>query len=247
MFNIVLCDDNKEFMSMFKSLVNKHFQELSDDAFVYKIGACLENGTDLLEYAKNNKIDVLFLDIDMPQITGFESAKIISREYSETLIVFMSAYDNFVYESFDYLPFAYMRKEKIAEDLPKVTYRIKDKLLEKSMYITLSTTHKQTNNQIKVNSRDILFFESRKNYYVAYLTSGVQYLCRGTITNLENEVRSLGFFRTHSAFLVNLEHADRVSNDGSILIGNNEIPVAQKRSKEFKKAFLEYTRRRIGL
>lgn len=243
MFNIVLCDDNKGFMSLFKSLVNKQFKMIMDDTFVYRIGACLGSGTDLLEYVKNHRIDVLFLDIDMPNITGFEIAKIISHEYSETLIVFMSAYDNFVYESFDYLPFAYMRKERITEDLPKVTYRIKDKLLEKTRYITLLTSNKE----IKVDSKEILFFESRKNYYVAHLANGVQYSCRGTMTKLENEVSSLGFFRTHSAFLVNLEHADRVSDGGSILIGDNEVPVAQKRAKEFKKAFLEYTRRHMGI
>ena len=124
MFNIVLCDDNKGFMSLFKSLVNKHFQIIRDDKFLYKIGGCFGSGTDLLEYINNYKIDVLFLDINMPELSGFDVAKVMSRKHSETLIVFMSAYDNFVYESFDYLPFAYMRKEKIAEDLPKVTYRI---------------------------------------------------------------------------------------------------------------------------
>lgn len=243
MFNIVLCDDNEGYMSLFKSIVNKQFQMIMHDTSMYKIGASFGNGTDLLEYAKNHKIDVLFLDIDMPEMTGFEIAKIMSREHSNALIVFMSAYDNFVYESFDYLPFAYMRKEKIAEELPKVAYRINDKLLEETRFIALSTA----NREVKVDSKEILFFESRRNYYVAHLINGSTYSCRGTISKLENETKSLGFFRTHSAFLVNLEHADRVTDDGYILIGNSKVPIAQKRAKEFKKAFLEFTRRRIGI
>ena len=243
MFNIVLCDDNEGYMALFKSMVNKQFQMIMPDDAMCKIGASFGSGTDLLEYAENHKIDVMFLDIDMPEMTGFEIAKVMSREHSETLIVFMSAYDNFVYESFDYLPFAYMRKEKIAEELPKVSCRIKDKLLEQTRFITLFTANKE----IKVDSKEILFFESRKNYYVTHLINGSTYSCRGTISNLENETRSFGFFRTHSAFLVNLEHADRVAEDGYILIGNNEVPIAQKRAKEFKKAFLEFTRRHIGI
>lgn len=243
MYNIVLCDDNEGYMSLFKSIVNKQFQMIMDDAFVCKIGAGFGSGIGLLNYADNHKIDVLFLDIDMPEMTGFEIAKIMSRDHSETLIVFMSAYDNFVYESFDYLPFAYMRKEKIADDLPKVAYRIKDKLLEQIRYITLLTANKE----VKVDSKEILFFESRKNYYVTHLTNGSIYSCRGTLSKLENETKSLGFFRTHSAFLVNLEHAIRVANDGYILIGNSNVPIAQKRAKEFKKAFFEFTRRRIGI
>lgn len=243
MFNIVLCDDNKGFMSLFKSLVNNHFRMISDENFLYKIGACFGSGTDLLEYINNYDIDVLFLDIDMPELSGFDVAKVMSQNHSKTLIVFMSAYDNFVYESFDYLPFAYMRKEKIAEDLPKVTYRIKDKLLEQTRYVTLTTSNKI----IKVNSKEILFFESKRNYYVAHLINGTEYSCRGTITQLEKEIKTLGFFRVHSAFLVNLEHADRVAGDGYISIGNSQIPVAQKRSKEFRETFLEYTRRHMGI
>lgn len=243
MFNIVLCDDNKGFMSLFKSMVICQFQMMMPNTSMFKIGACFGSGTDLLEYAESHKIDVLFLDIDMPEMTGFEIAKSMSREQSKTLLVFMSAYDNFVYESFDYLPFAYMRKEKIAEELPKVAYRIIDKLLEKTRFINFSTANKE----VKVDSKEILFFESKRNYYIVHLTSGSTYSCRGTISKLENEIGALGFFRTHSAFLVNLEHARRVADDGYVSIGDSKIPIAQKRAKEFKKAFLEFTRKHIGV
>lgn len=77
--------------------------------------------------------------------------------------------------------------------------------------------------------------------------SGSTYSCRGTISKLENEIGTLGFFRTHSAFLVNLEHASRVANDGYVSIGKSKIPVAQKRAKEFKKTYFEFTRRRMGI
>ena len=243
MFNIVLCDDNEGYMLLFKSIVNKQFQKIMPKEATCKIGACFGCGADLLEYAKNHKIDVLFLDIDMPEMTGFEIAKVMSREHSETLIVFMSAYDNFVYESFDYLPFAYMRKEKITEELPKVSSRIKDKLLEQARFITLFTANKK----IKEDTKKILFFESRRNYFITHLVNGSVYSCRGTISNLESETKLLGFFRVHSAFLVNLEHVDRVSDDGNILIGGKEVPIAQKRAKEFKKVFLEFTRRHMGI
>ncbi len=243
MFNIVLCDDNESYMRLFKEMIVNQFKIDDVNTSMYNVGGCFSSGAELLTYAENNKIDVLFLDIDMPEMTGFDIAKIMSVEHSETLIVFMSAYDNFVYESFDYLPFAYMRKERITEDLPKVVNRINDKLFSRNRFITLVTANKE----ISINIKDILFFESRKNYYVAYLADGSECLCRGTISKLETEYKQHGFFRTHSAFLVNLEHADRVSDDGYISIGQKEIPIAQKRSKEFKRAFLEFTRRRMGI
>ena len=159
------------------------------------------------------------------------------------MIVFVSGYDNFVYESFDYFPFAYLRKEKIADELPKTVKRIKEKLSEQTKYIILATP----NAEIKTDVKEILYFESRKNYYVAHLTDGREYSCRGTMAKLENDTRELGFFRVHSAFIVNLEHIERITNDGYVQTGGDEIPVAKKRTREFRKAFLEHTRRRIGL
>ena len=79
------------------------------------------------------------------------------------------------------------------------------------------------------------------------MADGSVCLCRGTLSKLEDETRALGFFRTHSAFLLNLEHAECVVDDGYVLIGNSRIPIAQKRAKEFKKAFLEFTRRHMGI
>ena len=115
--------------------------------------------------------------------------------------------------------------------------------MEKTRFITISTSNKCVN----VNAKKVLFFESKRNYYMVYLTDNSTYLFRGTISKLESEMSSLGFFRTHSAFLVNLEHINQFADDVYILIGNSKIPVAQKRAKEFKKVYLEFTRRCIGI
>lgn len=243
MFSIVLCDDNQGFLTLFKSVVNKEFYIKMQDTRVYRIAASFGCGADLLEYSKSNSIDVLFLDIDMPEMTGFEVAKAIKREHGNTLIIFMSAYDNFVYESFDYLPFAYIRKDKIEEDITKVVSRICDKLMERTRYVTLYDKRKE----IIVDLREIMYFESTKNYYVAYLSNGKTYSCRGTLTSLEDDMKPFGFFRTHHAFLVNLEYAEQVEDTGCILVGENKVPIAQKRSREFKTAFLEFTRRHAGI
>ena len=243
MYNIVFCDDNAGFLSLFRSFAKKHFRQIMPDEAEYEIGPCFGNGKEVLEYIKGHKVDVLFLDIDMPEMTGFELAKILCRDFKDTLVVFMSAYDNFVYESFNYLPFAYMRKAHIADDLPNVVLRIKNKLLEPSRYVTLSTKDKE----IRVDAKEIMFFESDKNYYTTHMASGRKYSCRGTISNLEEAVKDLNFFRTHSAYLVNLEYAEKITDDGYLLVGNVTIPISQKRLKDFKKAFSEYARRSMGI
>lgn len=243
MFSIAVCDDNNAYLSLFKKVVKNQFQTCLDGEPSFSVDASFDNGADLLEYADTHRIDILFLDIDMPEMTGFEIAKRLNKKFhGEILIVFMSAYDNFVYESFDYLPFAYLRKESISEDLPKVVFRICDVLSSKTRTIDLlCDKHK-----LETDSREIMYFESKKNYFEAHLTDGKVYSCRGTLAKLEDDMRSLGFFRVHNAYIVNLEHIDRVIDNKDIMIGALKIPIAQKRKKEFKEAYFEYTRRRMG-
>ncbi len=243
MYNFAVCDDNPGFLDLFCPLLKRGLEGTMPKDEGFKLIKPFSGGREVLEYIETQRIDVLFLDIDMPDFNGFELAKRLCRDYKDTLIVFMSAYDNYVYESFDYMPFAYMRKQRIEDDLPKTLQRVRDRLLQSSRYVTLIIE----NVEQKLDVKDILYFESQKNYYLAHMANGRQYVCRGTLTELEEHVADLDFFRVHSAFLVNLEYVDKVTNDGSLLIGKITLPVAQKRQKQFKAAFFEYTRRKMGI
>lgn len=137
MINIVFCDDNEEFLKFFKGEIKSQFQAVSEGE-PFSAEESFTNGKELLEYSDKNSIDVLFLDIDMPEMSGFEIAKVMNEKSNgKIIIVFMSAYDNFVYESFDYLPFAYMKKDSIATEIPKVVLRISEKLSSKKKQIKL--------------------------------------------------------------------------------------------------------------
>lgn len=241
MINIVICDDSEDYMTSFKGVVDRQFFLTLRDEQIYRIGASFRRGAELLEYASDNRIDVLFLETDMPEMNGFEIAKAMKKDHGNTLIVFMSTFDEFAFCSFDYLPFAYMRKDRITEDLPKLVLRIRDKLLEQIRYITLPDEKRE----IAVDVKEVLYFESNRNYYVAHLSDGTSFSCRGTLSGLEKKMRPFGFFRTHSAFLVNLELAEGVAENRYVVIGKKRIPIAQKRAKEVKTVFRELSLRHV--
>ena len=154
-------------------------------------------------------------------------------------IVFMSAYDNFVYSSFEYYPFAYLRKSYISKELPTVIKRIVEKMNETERQITLMTTLGIK----KVDISSILYVESNRNYCTFHLIHNKEYVCRGTLATFEKEVMSYDFFRIHSAFLINLEHVDRILEKGFVLVKNVTLPIAQRRLQEFKKTYMDYIRR----
>lgn len=242
MYYIALCDDNVEFLSMLNDMLEKEFGEIVSPK--YKIAfEKFNSGRSLLDFAKKQKISVLFLDIDMPEMTGFDVAKVLGNENKDMLIIFVSAYDNFVYESFDYSPFQFIRKSRLPNDLKKIVTRINDKLFAPIKHIELQLLDESVNIDIK----KILYFESEKNYYSVHLMGGEKLIGRGTMNSIEEKVKGLDFYRIHSGFVVNLEHAGRINHDGFLTVGHTQIPISQKRMKDFKKAYSEYARRSAGL
>ena len=206
------------------------------------IGPAFDSGEELIEYMKDNHVDVVLLDIDMPNMNGFEVARYICKEHNDVKIVFMSAYDNFVYSAFEFYPFAYLRKTHISEELSKVLKRIWEKMSEPERQLRLITT--EGIKMVDLNS--ITYVESKRNYYTVYSTQGREYMCRGTLAEFEKVIFKFDFFRIHAAYIVNLEHVERLLEKGYILVQNKSLPIAQRRIKDFKNAYMDYIRRSLG-
>lgn len=239
MFNIIFCDDNSQYLASLKTYVQKECSRIIPREQDFSIGPAFGSGEEAIKYIAEHHVDVMLLDIDMPNMNGFEIAKFLCKEYPQIKIVFMSAYDNFVYGSFEYYPFAYLRKSHISEELPKVIKRIVDKMNESERQLMLMTT----SGMKKIDANSVLYVESNRNYCTIYLIYGKKYICRGTLSAFEREVLNFDFFRIHSAFLVNLEHVERILENGFVLIHNITLPIAQKRAQEFKRTYMDYIRR----
>ena len=239
MIRIVFCDDNAAYLESLIAYVRQECTALFGTEQDVSIGPIFDNGPAVLQYIDKNHVDALFLDIDMPEMSGFDVAKTVCEEYPDIKIVFVSAYDNFVYSSFEYYPFAFLRKSHLAEEFPKIFSRLAEKLIKSDHQIRLVTTE-----GIKsVDSNSILYVESERNYCTVHLIYGTKYFCRSTLTSFEKEIAGGDFFRIHAAFIVNLEHVERIMEDSTVLVQNQILPIAQKRAKEFKKAYMDYVRR----
>ena len=113
--NIAICDDEIKIQEEIAAFINKDFSRsrvtyFSDgESFLASIRGCPENLPDLL-----------LLDIDMPGISGMEVAAALAEEKARTLIVFVTAHDELVYDSFKYHPFAFVRKKFLEEELLSV-------------------------------------------------------------------------------------------------------------------------------
>ena len=228
MINILFCDDNTEFLSLLhgyvKKIMKSHFRDILMDAELFSY----DNGKSVISFAKKSRVDVIFLDIDMKNLNGFEVAKRLIEINDETLIVFVSAYDQFVYDVFEFYPVAFLRKGKICDELPKVLKRISEKLNESSEKLTVCTTQ----GKVLLREKDIVF---------------IQHSCRDTLSNIEKSIMSLKFYRVHAAYIVNFDQIQSIDKPNSVIMGRNNVPVpiAQRRWTGFKKAYAEYISRSL--
>ena len=239
MIHIAFCDDNIQFLGLLRDSVEQECKKLFSGTDDYFIGPALGSGESVLEYIADHPIDLLFLDIDMPGMSGFDIAKRLCTEYPQLKIVFVSAYDNYVYSSFEYYPVAFLRKSWIADELPKVLKRIVESIRAMQRRITLLTNEGERN----IILQDVAYIESDRNYCKVYMLHNKVHICRCTMASLEEQVKEFDFFRIHSAFLINLVHVERILSSGEVLLRGQKFPVAQRRMHEFRKVYMDYSRR----
>ncbi len=244
MLHIYICDDSVEFRRIFDQTINNLARQIFPKTLEYKIEDSVGSGKELLKRIESKSIDVLFLDIDMPEMSGLELAKKITETNKDTLIIFVSGYNHYVYEVFDFFPFAYMRKDHLIDELPHVLKRIADKFDKQNHMISLSTVK----GDIKIDERDIVYISSNSNYYELKTIHGKTLVCRGTLREAESVVNGEEFFRIHSAYIVNMNHIQKVDQN-EIFVTNEKtsLPVAQRRLAEFRKAYSEFTLRSFNL
>src|SRR5690606_42045572 len=115
MINIVICDDDKNFLSYIENRIIKILEARQENIKIHKFGS----GMELLKaYDKGAKpFDIILLDINMPKIDGLELAELIRKEDEGTILIFLTSMEEEVYKTFKYNTFRFIRKTHIDQEL----------------------------------------------------------------------------------------------------------------------------------
>ncbi|MDJ1485847.1 LytTR family DNA-binding domain-containing protein [Cytophagaceae bacterium YF14B1] len=215
-------------------LLENHLQHL-DQFDVY--GTC-KNAIKAYEFLQKNKVDLLFLDIKMPQLTGIEFLKTLSNP-PKTILT--TAYRDFAFEGYelgivDYLlkPILFDRFLKaidrfiamqVAETKPKPFRNPED-----SLFLL-----KSGNKNYRLPVGNIVYIESIREHIKLVLTNGEDLLIKYKISELEAEIGNLPLIRTHRSFIVNMDKIVAFSNS-EIELGKKIIPIGLSYREVVKKA-----------
>lgn len=238
MINIAVCDDQMAYMiqlvKKIKTICSKRFSDQID----CKAQDGFRSAEGVINYLEHNTINILFLDIEMEKMSGFELAAILNKRFPEMIIIFVSAYENHVYSAFEYSPFRFLRKTHIDEELEPALIAAVDKYLSDSKTTVFNTV----SGPIKLRLNDILYFESAGNYVLIITKSGKNYKIRTTITQMNDCVKNDGFFMIHQTYIINMENVDHIDGSSFVIMKNKEkLPVSHRNASDFKKAFMSFT------
>ena len=196
-----------------------------------------KNALEAFEILNTQKIDLLFLDINMPEVSGLSLAKMIGKE---SKVIFTTAYRDYAVEGFnlkavDYLlkPFAFDRfLEAVntffdAISIAEVVNENSKKLTSDFFFV------RSERKMVKINFDAILYIESLSDYIKIYSVDGT-IVTRETITNVEAKLPSQQFLRVHRSFIVSLKSIDSYTNE-FVEIAQKAIPMSRK----YKEAVLK--------
>jgi len=194
-----------------------------------------KNAIDAFNIISTNQIDLIFLDINMPEISGLSFAKSINYNIK---VIFTTAYreyavDGFNLQAVDYLlkPISFERllqamHKYLGENISVISESTSEITQEKSKFIFVRSDRKM----IKINFAEINFIESYGDYLKVHLENNTV-TTRETITSIEAKLPKKDFMRIHRSFIVSIAKIDSFTNE-FIEIHKNALPISRSYKKE---------------
>lgn len=207
-----------------------------------------------LDFLRGNPIDLLFLDIEMPRLDGFELLEQLGEVPFD--VIFTTAYDEFGIRAIKFSALDYLLKPVQSQELQsaihkyarKSTHNIPNSQLE-VLFSNIKEEQRGRPGKIAlatkesiefVSPEEIVVCSSDSNYTMIYLDSGRKKLISKTLKDFEELLSGFSFFRVHHSHMVNLQHVrEYIRSDGGYLIMSNQmkLPVSRSRREELLKQF----------
>lgn len=233
----VIVDDEELARQVLREFLSKHPE-------IELIAECA-NGFEAVKTVAEQKPDLVFLDIQMPKLDGFEVLELIG---ADTTVVFVTAHDNYAIRAFEVHAVDYLLKPVAASRFDAALARAKERLADKSLPTQVSASdlaasarpasHYLDRIPVRDGSRVSIIPVAKLDYaeaqddYVALASEGKKHLKQQTIASLEAALDPARFLRIHRSYIVNLERVVRVEpytkdSHVAILSSGTQLPVSR--------------------
>lgn len=227
---VAICDDERIFRQEIKELLLKYKAEKRLCIDIYEF----ESGEELLD--SDLVFDIVFMDYQMAGMNGLDAARALRNKNSICSIIFVTAYPEFVLESFEVQPFRFMVKplqeEKIYEALDN--YIKQQKLLYPLVII-------ENGEQKSIKAQDIIYLEGDGKYCLVRTNSETVHSSK-TLAQVAALLPEHCFYRIHKSYVINMYFVSSV-NGNTVTFTNGELAViGRNHIAKFKKAYMNFVK-----
>jgi len=190
-----------------------------------------------LQYLEKNPVDLLFLDINMPAMSGMEFYKSLQHK---PMLIFTTSYSEYALESYDAGAIDYLLKPYTLSRFEKAVRKANETHIlinnapgsEKEKYLMLRADY----GVVKITLADILFIEGLDNYLKIHLSKQQPVVVRMTMKALQDNLPENNFIRVHRSYIIPFNRIDAVRNK-IIFIAGEEIPIGKSYEDDFISLF----------
>lgn len=240
MIKVAICDDNENIVNEIKAMLTECCNDfrIVADIYTYDKGKKLEQSVN-----QGKCFDLLYLDIQMEDQDGIQTAKNIRKLDPNVFIIYISGYDRYIEEIFDVSASNFIRKPIKKERFQKTLQEVCEKIKVRSHYFEYVVANRAK----KISFHEIVYFESCGRKIVVHLQNGQADSFYGKIRDIEKEIDmiKLPFIRVHQSFLVNFEYITNRSRNEIKVVTGDCIPISRDHQKQFLAQYTKYLGREI--
>lgn len=237
MFRIAICDDEPHFREQMKEMLMQYMQ---DSGVYYEIDI-FQSGKELLELGiEINQYKVIFLDINMDEMDGIQTAKKIRERNTELFLVFVTAYVNYSLEGYKVDAIRYLLKNHA--NMQESITECMDAIYEKINYEVTWREFAFNEGKRKVSLDCLLYIESKLHKLEFHVMEEgmVVYNIYDTLNHMESYIASKNFVRLHQSFLVNMKYIKRICQYEAVLYNGKSFPIPKARYKNVWDIYVAY-------
>ncbi len=253
MINCIIIDDEAKNIALLRKMLDMHCKQVT----VIATDSDAKNGLRLIT---EKQPQLVFLDVEMPHLNGFDLLKQLEPVNFE--VIFVTAYSHYAVEAFEHHAIGYLTKPINAEKLMAAVHaageRIEQKSFSKNLFSLIESSTKPTavqkiplstsNGLVFVKLADIMYCESSGNYTSFFITGNNKpILVSRQLGEYEKLLPETEFTRIHDKYIINLSYIREYikGSGGDVVLENGkELPVASRRKEDFLSRFEKWIKRK---
>lgn len=231
---IAVVDDEDAFAQRLKARITAFLTQQQIPAEV----TVFTSGRAMLESCADTQYDLIFLDIDMPEITGLDIARKLRIQEADTEMIFITNYDDLVYDTIRYTPFRFIRKSRLAIEFEEALQAFLAKMHSRTtMYLFQTEQGKRP-----VHAASIVYIEVQSHRLTVHLPEEA-FLAGGNLSDVEKDISRHGFIRIHKSYLVNFRYISLINQKNVILDDGTALPLSRGKLASVKTELMRFSRR----